>query len=146
MTTASDTEAPADLPLPARLVLYDGECGLCHRSVRFLIRRDSGRQLRYAPLAGETAARARARFPNFPKSIDTLVFIDEGRVFVRSQAVLRAAAYGGASFRVLAYLARLLTPIADLAYRLVARTRYRVFGRADACAVPAPGERALFLP
>lgn len=142
------SDASPSAALPPRLVLYDGECGLCHRSVRFLVRRDRQRSLRYAPLVGETADRARALLPYFPKSIDTLVYIEEGRVFVRSRAVARAAAaaYGGTSSRVLAHLAGLLTPLADLAYRLVARVRYRIFGRVDACEVPTPEERDLFLP
>lgn len=142
----SGAHSDAPVALPARLVFYDGECGLCHRAVRFLVRLDRERLLRYAPLTGETAERARAALAHFPKSIDTLVFVDHGRVFVRSQAVLRAAAYGSTAFRVLAAIGWLARPVADLMYRVVAQVRRGVFGRADACEVPAPEARHLFLP
>ncbi|MBK7537805.1 MAG: DUF393 domain-containing protein [Myxococcales bacterium] len=59
------------------VILYDGQCGLCHRSVRWLVRRDRGR-LFYAPLQGPTAARLRLRHREIPETLETVVFV-EGR-------------------------------------------------------------------
>ena len=134
---------------PAGIVLFDGVCGFCDAAVRWLLRRDPEGRLRFAPLQGETAARLRARHPAIPHGLETLVFVaagdgDEG-VYLRSEAVFRAcAAISGAPrwVRVLALLPRALT---DRGYRLLARARYRVFGRLDACRVPAPGERERML-
>jgi predicted DCC family thiol-disulfide oxidoreductase YuxK len=134
---------------PAGVVLFDGVCGFCDAAVTWLVQRDPEARLRFAPLQGETAARLRARHPEIPEGLETLVYVEGGgareRVHLRSEAVFRAcAAISGAPgwIRLAARLPRAAT---DLGYRIFARTRYRVFGRLDACRVPAPGERARML-
>jgi predicted DCC family thiol-disulfide oxidoreductase YuxK len=133
----------------AGIVLFDGVCGFCDAAVRWLLRHDPEGRLRFAPLQGETAARLRARQPGIPEGLGTLVFVVESegveRVYLRSEAVFRAcAAISGAPrwVRVLASFPRALT---DLGYRVIARLRYRVFGRLDACRVPGPHERERML-
>jgi predicted DCC family thiol-disulfide oxidoreductase YuxK len=132
-------------PLPPRLVLYDGVCGLCSRAVRFLVARDRHRALRYAPLQGETAARLRAQHPAIPQTLESVVLVEDGRVYLRSKALLRTARHLTAPWRWAWHLRWLPAPLLDLGYRLVARVRYRVWGRTDACTLPAPDQRALFL-
>lgn len=137
----------ADAPnLPPRIVLFDGVCGLCHSLVRLLVRVDRGRVLRYAPLQGETAERLRARYPQIPNGVDTAVLIDDGAVYLRSRAVLATCRRLGWPWRALSLLSWLPSFVTDAAYRLVARVRYRCFGKLDACAIPAPEQRDLFLP
>lgn len=140
--------APGPSPgdLPPRIVLYDGACGLCHRTVAFLVARDRGRRLWFAPLQGETAARLRALHTEIPGDLDTVVLVDEGRVHVRSQAFLHGARYLGPPWRWASWLRWLPGPALDPIYRLVARVRYRVWGRYDACRVPAADARGRFLP
>ena len=131
------------------LVLFDGDCGLCHRTVLFAIARDrDGSRFRFAPLAGETAARAiapdvRARLP------DSLVVLTrDGRMLVRSRAALRILARSGSTWRVLAALGRVVPrALADLAYDAIARRRHRWFARpASACPIVPPSLRDRFLP
>jgi predicted DCC family thiol-disulfide oxidoreductase YuxK len=137
-------------PLPEQLVLYDGVCGFCNGSVRWLIERDSSSRLHYAALQGETAAALRARHPEIPTELDTIVFVEGGpgreRVFVRSAAIFRVLRELRAPWRWLAPL-RWLLPNAlwDVAYRAFARRRYRWFGRLEACPIPPPDLRARFL-
>jgi predicted DCC family thiol-disulfide oxidoreductase YuxK len=133
-------------PLPPRLVLYDGVCALCHGAVRLLVRLDRARALRYAPLQGTTAARLRGAYAELPRELDTVVLVDDGRVLLRSRALLGAARHLGWPWRALAALAWLPAWTLDPAYRLVARLRYRVFGRREVCSIPAPAARELFLP
>jgi len=132
--------------LPPRLVLFDGVCGLCNKVVQFLVRVDGQRMLRYAPLQGETAASLRAIHPEIPNDLDTMVFVDEGRVHLRAQGVLACTKYLNWPWRwgsVLRWTPRF---VSDPIYRLVARARYRWFGKSDVCRIPAPDERDLFLP
>jgi predicted DCC family thiol-disulfide oxidoreductase YuxK len=138
-----------DLPpgqLPPRIVLYDGVCGLCDRAVAWLLSKDRERQLWFAPLQGETAARLRRLHPEIPLDLDTVVLVDAGRVHLRSKAFLQCARYLGPPWRWASWLAWLPGPVLDLAYRLVARVRYRVWGRFDACRVPTAGDGSRFLP
>jgi predicted DCC family thiol-disulfide oxidoreductase YuxK len=127
-------------------VLYDGVCGLCHRAVSWLASRDRRRQLVFAPLQGETAARLRALHPEIPLDLDSVVLVDEGRVYLRSGAFLHAARYLAAPWRWAAWLGWLPGPVLDPIYLLVARVRYRVWGRFEACRVPAGEEEGRFLP
>jgi predicted DCC family thiol-disulfide oxidoreductase YuxK len=136
---------PSD-DLPARVVLYDGVCGLCHRAVAWFAARDPERRLRFAPLQGETAARLRALHPEIPHGLDTVVLVEEGRVHLRSQAFVRAARHLARPWRWAGWLRWVPAALLDPAYRAVARVRYRVWGRLDVCGAPAGGDRDRYLP
>ncbi len=130
--------------LPGPVVLYDGTCGLCHRSVRWLMKRD-GRRLWYAPLQGETAAALRGRFA-IPDNLSSVVFIDGDRMFLRSKAFLYAAKYLTRPWRWMYAVRWFPAILADLGYRVVAALRYRLFGKYDSCRLPTADERAQQLP
>jgi predicted DCC family thiol-disulfide oxidoreductase YuxK len=127
-------------------VLYDGSCGLCHASVKWLLRHERDATLRFAPLQGETAAALRARHPEIPTNLDTVVLVENDRAYLRSKAFLYAAHHMRAPWRW-AYTLRWFPPfVANVGYRFIAAIRYRVWGRADECTLPAPEQRARFLP
>ena len=138
---------PAAIPreLPAALVLYDGTCGLCARSVRWILDHEADHEIQFAPLQGPTAARARERFPQIPASIDTVVYITAGRAHLRSKAVLHAAGHLRAPWRWLYRLRWLPAGVLDLGYRAVAALRYRIWGHADACGLVSSAQRIRFL-
>ncbi len=129
------------------LLLYDGVCALCNGAVRFVLRRDRSRAVRFAPLQGDTAAPLLAERPELA-GIDSIIWIDAtGRAFTRSAAMLAIARQMGGGWAVLAALSRIIPAVLrDALYDRVARTRYRVFGRYDACPVPSPEHRSRFLP
>ncbi len=129
-----------------QIILYDGVCGVCHRVVQILLKIDRSGVFMFAPLQGDTAAALRAAHPEIPADIDTAVFIDGGRVHLRSKAVLMAAAHLPWPWRAGYWLRWIPAPIGDLLYRAVAAVRYRIFGQVDACTLPSPQERARFLP
>lgn len=144
-TGAEQTEA-AGAPVPPRLFLYDGVCGLCDRSVQFLLRVDRDQAFHYAQLQGETAARLRAQHSEIPADLDSVVYLEHGQVSVRSRAFIRAARHLPYPWRLASWLWIIPRPLADLVYRGIARVRYRIFGRYQSCRLPAPDERARFLP
>jgi len=134
---------------PVGIVLFDGVCGFCDAAVGWLVRCDPEGRLRFAPLQGATAAELRARHPEIPGGLETLVYVDASgggeRAYLRSEAVFRACAAISGAPPWVPLAARLPRALTDLVYRIFARVRYRVFGRLDACRVPAPGERARML-
>ncbi len=134
-----------DMSPPGPIVLYDGECGLCNRSVNFLLKRDGG-QLSYAPLQGETAAALRQRHPEIPTTLESVVLVDGDRAYLRSKAFLYGAKYLTRPWRWAYALRWLPAFVLDLGYRLVARVRYRIWGKYDACRLPTTDERAKLLP
>jgi predicted DCC family thiol-disulfide oxidoreductase YuxK len=131
---------------PATIVLFDGGCGLCSRTVRFLLRHDARGRMRFAPL-GSTAATEvlHARGVDPAELPDSVVVVDAMGVHVRSSAVLRLAPELRAPwswFRVFVAVPR---PLRDVGYRFVARHRLRFFGQDDVCARLSPADRARFL-
>lgn len=130
----------------APLVLYDGTCGLCARSVRWILRHENDRDLKFAPLQGETAQAMRAKFPNIPDSIDTVVYVDGEHAYLRSKAFMHMARHFKKPWRWLRAFRWIPSFILDLGYKLVAATRYKLFGKVDSCELPSPENRARFMP
>ena len=131
------------------VLLYDGRCGLCSRTVRFVLRHESAHTLRFAPLDGNFARAAIARHPEL-RDVDSIVWMEHTgteaeRAVVRSDAALRVAHYMGGPWR-LALAGRML-PRAwrDAVYDFVARHRHRLIPGADRCPIPAPGSESRFL-
>jgi predicted DCC family thiol-disulfide oxidoreductase YuxK len=134
---------------PRLVLLYDGLCGFCNGTVRFVLDRDAGGAMRFAALQGEYAASVLAGHPSMD-GIDSLVLIDTDgvgneRVLIRSDAVLRVARYLGGPWRLFGIFRLVPRPLRDWAYSLFARFRYRLFGRYDACPLPAPAVRERFI-
>jgi predicted DCC family thiol-disulfide oxidoreductase YuxK len=133
------------------LLLYDGFCALCDGTVKFLLRIDRRGALRYAPLAGETAAAIAARRPEI-RQVDSVALVsadDDGgeRVALRSAAVVGALRAVGGGWRLAAALLALVPrPLRDWGYDFVARRRKRWFGELEACPLPPPAARSRFLP
>jgi len=145
------TSLEAPTRLPGRIVLYDGTCGFCDASVRFLLDHDRDGRLHYAPLDGPTAAGVRGRHPSMPPHLDSLVLVevdDHGRERVEwySGAVVGICRHLPWPWRLGWLLWWVPRPLRDLGYRAFARIRYRIFGRLDTCRVPSPQERGRFLP
>jgi predicted DCC family thiol-disulfide oxidoreductase YuxK len=133
------------------LVFYDGVCGLCDRFVHFLLSRDAAGTLRFARLQGELAQRELAGHGHDPADLDTVFVIADWqtprqRVLTRSRAVLHAVGQLGGGWSALARVAHVVpASVADVAYGIIARRRYRLFGRYDACPLPRPEWRERFL-
>lgn len=134
----------------SHLVLYDGVCGLCDHFVRFLLRIDGRDQLRFAALQGPVGTRVLARAGRTPSGLSTVIVVADyeqpaERLLDRSDAALFAIASGGGIYRAANALRLVPRFIRDAVYDLIARTRYRIFGRFEACPVPEPRTRAKFL-
>jgi predicted DCC family thiol-disulfide oxidoreductase YuxK len=127
------------------VVLFDGVCNLCNGVVRFVIERDRAARFRFAPLQSDLGRTLRQRHGLDPDAVDTFVLIDADGAAIRSTAVLRILRGLGAPWRWLYPLHVLPLPLRDALYGLVARNRYRWFGRRETCPVPTPEQRSRFL-
>ena len=133
------------------IVLYDGVCALCNRLVQFLLKRDNRKRLRFASLQSDFAAKVLGRHGIDPKDLDTLHVVvnydqPEEQILNRSDAILRAGHELGGPWTTLAVIGRIVPrTFRDLAYRFVARNRYRVFGKYETCMLPDPNQQHRFL-
>ena len=132
------------------VLLYDGLCGFCNQSVQMILRADRRGTMRFAALQSAYGEAVKARHPEL-KDVDSVVLVerspetDEERVFTRSDAALRIAAYLGGSWKFFLIFRALPRPLRDFYYDLFARYRYRLFGKYDSCPVPSPEVRARFI-
>lgn len=132
------------------MLLYDGVCGFCNRSVQFILKHDKRGTLKFTALQNATGRQMLSRYPEL-HGVDSLVFVEDGddargeRVFVRSTGALKVAAYLGGFWRVFLIGYLLPRPIRDFFYDRFARYRYRLFGKAESCMVPPPQARSRFL-
>ncbi|MEY2796315.1 MAG: hypothetical protein RIR10_2031 [Planctomycetota bacterium] len=130
------------------IVLFDGRCGLCTRSVQFILKRDRNARFRFAPLESAVAARACARIgAPTPQTVepDSIIVIADNRALERSDAALAIAARLPLPWPIFAVFRVVPRGLRDWAYGIVARNRYRWFGRHDACMIPTAEQRARFL-
>lgn len=133
----------------APVLLYDGVCGVCNRSVQAILRHDRRGTLRFAALDSDFARGVVERHPGLA-GIDSMVFVqDPGRpderVSVRSAAGLKVVGYLGGPFRILLAARIIPASLRDRLYDGFAAARYRFGGRHDTCPLPAPDVRARFL-
>ena len=119
--------------------------------MHFLLRRDTAAHIRFAPLQGALARKALSERGYDPGRLDTVYAIADWqssgeRVLERSRAVLHAVSELGRGWRLPARFATLVPrPLADAVYEFIARRRYRLFGRYDACPLPRPEWRDRFI-
>ena len=117
----------------ADILFYDGHCGLCHNAVKFVVKHDrSGTAFRFAPLYGKTFE---TRVPVDQRAglCDSMVLqTDEGLLLIRSNAWVHILQRLGGKWKILAAVVALIPrPVRDVLYNVIARIRYRVFGRRD---------------
>lgn len=127
------------------IVFYDGECGFCARSVGWVLRHDRNHVFRFAPLQGSTAERLIGRAEGTPDTWSMILYDDEGR-FDRSTAalrILRRVGWGGFLPALGLAIPKFLR---DPFYRLIAKVRYRIWGKVNACSIPTEEQRQQFLP
>jgi predicted DCC family thiol-disulfide oxidoreductase YuxK len=133
------------------IILYDGVCGLCNRLVQFILKHDHDGRLRFASLQSDFSARVLSRHGINNTDLDTFHVVlnyeqPDERVLSRSDAVLQVGRELGGRWKALAVIAQPLPRVVrDPLYRLIARYRYRVFGKYDACMLPDPSQRDRFL-
>jgi predicted DCC family thiol-disulfide oxidoreductase YuxK len=133
------------------LVVYDGHCGLCNRSVRWLLRRDRKDRLRFAASESPQVAGLLADLGFSAAGPETVMVVrdvggPEEQVLVRSDAVMALLAELPRPWPWVATGLRWIPlPLRDSGYRLVARWRYRLWGRLESCPVPTPEQRQRFL-
>lgn len=132
------------------LVLYDGVCGLCDRSVQFILRHDKRDRFRFATLQGETGTQAAIKHGIDPTQLSSFVLVldyeGEGeKAMTRGRAGMRVLWELGGAWRLAGWVSVLPAWLIDPFYNLVAKNRYRLFGKLEACRIPNPAERAKFV-
>lgn len=128
-----------------RIIFFDGVCNLCNTTVDFLISRDAKRHFRYASLQSE-AGQSMLRKHNLPTSeFGSFLYLDGDTLHTKSSGALRVAVKLGGFWTLMGVFLIVPPFIRNAVYDLIAKHRYRWFGKRETCRVPTPEERTLFL-
>jgi predicted DCC family thiol-disulfide oxidoreductase YuxK len=127
----------------SHIVFFDGVCGLCNRAVDFLLARNHKGVLRFSPLQGNTAKQKleAAAFQN----LDSIVYWREGKIYRKSSAILKIMNDLGGWGKLLVIFWIIPRFIRNFLYDVVAKNRYKWFGKKESCRMPTKEERAYFL-
>jgi predicted DCC family thiol-disulfide oxidoreductase YuxK len=147
------SDAPRQDPSGAQgvhLVLYDGVCGLCSRLLQFLLRHDHRCAFSFASLQSKTGKAIITRWGGNPDELTTFYVLadfqtPDARIFGKSAAALFVAGELGWPWKVLRLAGVLPSWLLDRVYDVIARSRYRVFGRYEQCLMPRPEFRSRFI-
>jgi predicted DCC family thiol-disulfide oxidoreductase YuxK len=130
---------------PPPIVLFDGVCNLCNGSVQFILKRDPQARFRFASLQSEAGKSLMTEHGLDPDALSSVVVIEDGQAWKESSAALRIARHLPGAWKLLRVFTVIPRPLRDAVYRLIARNRYRWFGRTEACWLPTPELKGRFL-
>lgn len=127
------------------IILFDGVCNFCNASVNFVMDHDPKFYFKFAALQSNLAKQRLTEAGLNTNDFDTVVLLEDGKVYTRSTAALRIAKKLSGGWPLL-YVFIIVPPfIRNAVYNLIARNRYRWFGKSENCRLPSPEERARFV-
>jgi predicted DCC family thiol-disulfide oxidoreductase YuxK len=133
-------------PIPAdkALILFDGYCHLCSRSVQLILKFDQKKQFLFSPLSGEFGEEIKNRLA-IPNTIDSIILVENDHFYIQSEAALKIASRLGGLFKLILAARILPRSWRDYLYDQIAANRFNWFGRRDNCMLPNPEDADRFL-
>lgn len=127
------------------ILLFDGVCNLCNSSVNFIIDHDPNNHFRFAALQSEFGQQKLTELGYNTESFDSLVLLSGGKVYKKSSAALRIARKLSGLYPLL--FAFIIVPpfLRHWVYDIIAKNRYRWWGKRDSCRMPTPELRSRFV-
>ncbi len=131
--------------MPERVILFDGICNLCSSWVRFVVKRDPKKRFHFAPLQSSLGQRILGEIGLPREELRTVILVEGKECYFKSTATLQIVRRLSGLWPILFIFIVVPTPLRDFLYGIVARNRYRWFGKRGACFVPTPDIRERFL-
>ncbi|WP_343750817.1 thiol-disulfide oxidoreductase DCC family protein [Lentibacillus halophilus] len=126
------------------IILFDGECHFCDRSVQFIIKRDKKAVYKFASIQSDVGQRILDKW-DAPSDVDSLVYVSDCNYYVKSSAALRICKHLKGLWKLCFLLLVVPKPLRDPLYTVIAKNRYKWFGKKDNCSLPSPEMRDRFL-
>lgn len=122
--------------LPNHLVLYDGHCYLCDSTVKFILKYDSSRKIKFASLQSSIGKQILENYKLDSTIIDSIVYLKKSKIFIKSNAALWLALELKFPMNLLAGLIIFPLPLRNFVYDLIAKNRYKWMGKSESCLLP----------
>ncbi len=128
-----------------QILLFDGVCNLCNRAVRIVLRYDQPNKIMFCPLQSATGQGLLQHFDLDPETLESLVYIRNEKALIKSQAVIAVMTDMGGIWKMGKVLQLFPRTFGDYFYDVVAKSRYKWFGKQDKCMIPATNISNRFL-
>lgn len=127
------------------ILLFDGICNLCNASVQFILQKDHKEQFLFASLQSDAAEKLLLQYKEKKIGMDSIVLIEDGKVYQKSAAVLKICRHLNWPWRIFLLGGYLPKSLRDNLYDLIAKNRYRWFGKQDSCTMMVPEYKNRFI-
>ncbi len=127
------------------IILFDGVCNLCNGLVRFIIKRDKIGRFKFASLQSDFGRQWLQQIGKTNNEFDSVVLVKEKKYYLKSTGVLKILKDLGGVWKVFYIFMIVPRPIRDFVYDMIAKSRYRIFGKRDTCMIPTPDLKERFL-
>lgn len=131
--------------MESKIILFDGVCNLCNGAINFIIKRNSKATLKFASLQSDTGKQLLKEYNIDPLKTDSIVLIDLNKAFLKSDAALHIAKDLDYAYPLLYSFMIIPAFIRNSIYDLIARNRYKWFGKKESCMIPTPDLKSRFL-
>jgi predicted DCC family thiol-disulfide oxidoreductase YuxK len=127
------------------IIFFDGVCNLCNSSVNFIIKHDKKKQFLFASLQSDAAKEILLQYNSKKINLDSIVLLDNGKLFEKSTAALRISKHLNYGLFLLYIFIIIPTFIRDYLYDYIAKNRYKWYGKKDSCMIPTKDLKSRFL-
>ena len=127
------------------ILLFDGICNLCNSSVQFVLKRDKRQHFIFASLQSDSGQQLLEKFDLPTNDFTSFVLIQNDKYYLKSSAALRVAKELPAGWKFLYIFIIIPRPIRDFCYNIIAKNRYKIFGKRDTCMIPSQETKKRFL-
>jgi predicted DCC family thiol-disulfide oxidoreductase YuxK len=127
------------------ILLFDGVCNLCNGLVQFIIKRDSKNRFKFASLQSDSGRECLGKLGLAKSTLTSVVLIQGDQYAIKSTAVLKLLKLLGRPWSILYGFILIPRPVRDFFYDIIAKSRYRIFGKRNTCMIPTPDLEARFL-
>jgi len=127
------------------VILFDGVCNLCNGSILFILNRDPSGIFRFAPLQSETGKNLLSKFDLPNDKLDSIILVENNEYYLRSTAALKILRRLGTLWKIVYVFMLVPRPVRDYIYDIVARNRYKWYGKRAECMIPSSDIESRFL-
>jgi predicted DCC family thiol-disulfide oxidoreductase YuxK len=133
------------IPQNTQIILFDGVCNFCNSSINFIIDHDPDKHFKFAPLQSDLGQSILKQFNKNTDDFDSVILLKDNRLYQKSDAAVEITKHLSGAWKYLSFFGILPTFFLNFFYDIIAKNRYKIFGKTDTCRMPTAELKERFL-